>query len=561
MTIVPSDDPQPPLDSAPPSHPTSLFTGLRIVSACTLASRVLGLLRDTAMAALFGAGPILDAFTVAFQIPNLARQLLGEGALTAAFLPAFVRAQRQSGPAAARQLTSATIVRLGQLLCGIVVMGEVLIGLLLLGLDLNADVARLFQLLGLFAPYVILVCLTALLCAALQSLQRFFWPAALPVLLNLVWLGAVALVPRLCTDPELQIRWIAVSLLGAGVVQLAVPVVVLYRAGYNWSPTWRDSLPQVRGVFQSMLPVVVGVTLSQMNALVDRALAWGLSLPVWSECVHSTWWPVLESGTASALYLGQRMYQFPLGVFGVALGTVLFPILTRHAEQGDMPKFREDLTLGVRLSLAIGLPASAGLMLVAGPLSLALFQHGKFDVSDATLTAGMIRAYGSAAWAFILLLIANRGFYALHDRQTPVRLGKWSVIWNLGLSAVLIYPLKGAGLAWGTSLATMLQAAWSISLLARLSGGLHWGIVLNSLFKTLVCCSVMICTVLKLQEIDWPGDSFPVRLGILALQCLAGGTAYLLMAWLIQLKEPWLLLQKQPPSDGSGEAGIDSATE
>ncbi len=534
----------------------NLFAGLRIVSACTLASRVLGLLRDIAMAKHFGAGPILDAFTVAFRVPNLARQLLGEGALTAAFLPAFLREQQQSGPQAARQLTSATFIQLGKLLSGIVMTVELVMGLALLCLDLPADVARLIQLLGLFAPYVILVCLTALLCAALQSLNRFFWPAVLPVLLNLVWLGAVAAVPSVCADQELQIRWIAVSLLGAGLIQLLVPVWVLHRAGYRWSSRWRDSLPQVREVFRSMIPVVAGVTLSQLNSLVDSVMAWGLSLPVWGESAYPAWWPVLESGTASALYLGQRMYQFPLGVFGVALGTVLFPILTRHAEQGDMPAFRADLTLGLRLSLAIGLPASAGLMLVAGPLSTALFQHGRFDVHDAALTAGMIRAYGSAAWAFILLLIANRGFYALHDRRTPVQIGKWAVVWNLGLSAILIYPLQGTGLAWGTSLATMAQAVWSMSRLARQCGGLDWQVSRTSLCKTLASCGVMISVVLSLQLIPWPGDSFPVRLVILGAQCLAGGTAYLASAWLIGLDEPWMLVRRQIP--GVAPPGISS---
>jgi len=553
---MPDDDPQLPFKIEPAqvpvtSHRSSLFAGLRIVSACTLASRVLGLLRDTAMAALFGAGPILDAFTVAFQVPNLARQLLGEGALTAAFLPAFLRAKEQSGAAAASELTSATFVRLSQLLCGIVVLGEIAIGLLLLCVDLNTDVARLLQLMGLFAPYVILVCLTALVCAALQSLNRFFWPAVLPVLLNLFWLGAVALIPLVCSNPELQIRWIAASLLVAGSIQLLLPILILHRAGYHWSSTWRASLPQVRTVFHSMLPVVAGVTLSQLNALVDRVLAWGFSLPLWTESIHSGWWPVLESGTASALYLGQRMYQFPLGVFGVALGTVLFPILTRHAEQGDMRGFRADLTLGLRLSLAIGLPASAGLMLVAGPLSTALFQHGRFDVSDAALTAGMVRAYGSAAWAFILLLISNRGFYALHDRHTPVRIGKWAVLWNLGLSALLIYPLQGAGLAWGTSLATMAQAVWSMSRLAKQSGGIDWPVARTSLWKTVISCSVMIATVVVLQSIHWPGDSVKLRLAILTLQCVAGGVAYLLTAWLVGLEEPWMLVKRKPRASQS----------
>ena len=563
MTVVPHDAPSLLADSGPAGTPSpaprsTLFAGLRIVSACTLASRLLGLLRDIEMARLFGAGPILDAFTVAFRVPNLARQLLGEGALTAAFLPAFLREQQQSGPEAARQLTSATFVQLGKLLSGIVIVGELGIGLMLLCLELNADVVRLLQLMALFAPYVILVCFTALLCAALQSLNRFFWPAGLPVLLNLLWLGVVAVVPRLCDDQELQIRGIAVSLLGAGFIQLLVPIGVLHRSGYRWSSTWRDALPQAREVFHSMIPVVAGVTLSQLNSLVDSALAWGLSLPVWKAAAPAAWLPVLESGTASALYLGQRMYQFPLGVFGVALGTVLFPILTRHAEQRDMPGFRSDLTLGLRLSLAIGLPASAGLILVAGPLSTALFQHGRFDVHDAALTAGMVRAYGSAAWAFILLLIANRGFYALQDRQSPVHIGKWAVVWNLVLSAILIYPLQGTGLAWGTSLATMGQAVWSMSRLARQSGGLDWPVARTTLFKTLVCCGVMITTVLGLQTLHWPGDSLKIRMAILGGQCLAGGAAYLLSAWLIRLDEPWMLLRRQSPGVATPRLSKDS---
>lgn len=553
MTIVSADDPQFPSEVVPqpdasPTRRSSLFAGLRIVSACTLASRVLGLLRDRAMAEAFGAGPILDAFTVAFQVPNLARQLLGEGALTAAFLPAFVRAREQSGFASARELASATFVRLAQLLCGIVAISEILIGGVLLTFDLNADVARLLQLLGLFAPYVILVCLTALVCAVLQSLNKFFWPAVLPVLLNLFWLGAVELIQWFSVDPEFQIRGIATSLLFAGSIQLLVPILVLQWAGCQWSTSWRNALPQVRGVFRSMLPVVAGVTLSQLNALIDRVVAWWFSLPTWTEAVHSSWWPVLESGTASALYLGQRMYQFPLGVFGVALGTVLFPILTRHAEQGDMRGFRTDLTLGLRLSVAIGLPASVGLMLVAGPLSVALFQGGEFDAADAALTTQMVRAYGSASWAFILLLISNRGFYALHDPHTPVRLGKWAVLWNFGLSAVLIYPLQGSGLAWGTSLATMVQAVWSILLLARRSGGVHWADARATLLKTILCCGVMAAVVLALQSSGWPGESAKLQLGV---QCLAGGAAFLGAAWLVGLDEPWLLVKRKRSTQGS----------
>lgn len=516
-----------------------LFSGLRVVSLCTLASRVLGLFRDMQMAKLFGAGPILDAFTVAFQIPNLARQLLGEGALTAAFLPAFVRERQLSGPEAAQRLAAATFVRLGQLLIGLVAITEIVIGVLLMR-GWGPDTARLLQLTAIFAPYVILVCLTALLSAVLQSLNRFFWPAVLPVLLNVFWLAAVAMADRWTEDAEWQVRAIAIGLVLAGIFQLLVPIGVLYRAGSRWSANWRESAPLAKEVFRSMLPVVVGVTLSQVNALVDRGLAWGLSLPEVVQSSRWSWLPLMESGTVSALYLGQRMYQFPLGVFGVALGTVLFPILSRHAEQGDMPGFRADLSLGLRLAVAIGLPASVGLMLVAAPMSTALFQAGKFDAQDAALTTNMVRAYGSAAWAFILLLIANRGFYALGDRQTPVQIGKLSILWNLGISLLLIYPLKGAGLAWGTSLATMWQAIWSMRTLARQCGGIDQAAARSVLLRTLISSGVMITVVLGLQSalVGWG-----MKLQ-LAAQCLAGVAAFLITARLLGLKEPELLIKR-----------------
>lgn len=523
-----------------PSSNRSLLGGLRIVSLCTLASRVLGLLRDTAMAALFGAGPILDAFTVAFRVPNLARQLLGEGALTAAFLPAFVRTHREQGAVGAGRLTSATAVRLAGLLVGLVALAEIVIAILLWTTPLDSDARRMLHLLALFSPYLILVCMTALLCAVLQSLGRFFWPAILPVLLNLIWLVAVAVVPLLVTNPEIQVRTIALSLIVAGGLQLLAPVWILRRSGFHWSPEWRASQAEASAVFRSMWPVVAGVTLTQVNALVDSVLAWGLSLP--SLHARAPWLPQLEVGTASAMYLGQRMYQFPLGVFGVALGTVLFPILTRHAEQGDRPRFREDLSLGVRLALAIGVPSSAGLMLIAGPLTTALFQYGKFDAGDAALTAGMIRAYGAAAWGFIVLLIANRGFYALEDRYTPVTIGKWAVAGNFVISLILIGPLGGAGLAWGTSIATMIQAVWTLKLLAKAAGGLDRRGLMLTATRVAIATLAMTGVILWLQTYPWPSGGLKVRCGVLLVQCLAGAGVYLIVAAIVRLKEPWWLI-------------------
>ena len=298
-------------------------------------------------------------------------------------------------------------------------------------------------------------------------------------------------------------------------------------------------------IFAVAANLVIGLSITQLNTVLDSFVAWGFAptegAAPFMALPGSPPFP-LHSGTATALYLGQRLYQFPLGVFGVALGTVLFPLFARHAQRGESDRLREDLSLGIRLVVAIGLPASAGLMLIAHPLATLFFQYGKFDASAARMTGDMILCYGSGVWAYCGLLILQRAFYAVGDRLTPMSIGLWAMLLNIILNLTLIWPMGGRGLALSTSLMAAIQCLITCVLLQRRIGRLEWRGIATTAAKTVIAVAVMsgVCQLC----LAWtePSERLLVR-GLNLVVPLAGGAvAYLASAWLLRLREPWLVL-------------------
>lgn len=538
-------------------------------------SRVLGLLRDIRMADLFGNNQYVDAFTVAFRIPNLARAMLGEGALATAFLPAFIQEQEQVGPRAADRLASAVFLVLAAGLTIGVILAELVLLAILHWCPLTAASGLLLRLTAWMLPYVILICLAAQLCAVLHAGGRFLWPALIPVLLNVFWLVSLDVVARLWTEPGVQIERLAASVILGGSCQLLLPIAVLWKAGHRFQTDWLTALTRVRQVLGEVLPVVAGLSITQLNTLLDSAIAWGFSGlvdgPATMPLPGSPRWPLAE-GTASALYYGQRFYQFPLGVFGVALVTVLYPLLTRHAQRGEEAAYRNVLTLGIRLVLAIGIPASAGLMLLAIPITRFFFLSGKFTAADAQVTGQMIAAYGAGVWAFCALLVVQRGFYALGDRVTPLRVGLWTMAMNAVLNLVLIWPCGGMGLAVATTVTSAIQCVISGWLLERKAGALPRRPIVITLLKSLVASLAMVAVCLVAQSLlpswlagvsaGWPQKA--VLAVELAVPFVAGLVTFLAVAAAIGLREPWMLLRGQHqdweqgspnPSATTNEAG------
>ena len=522
---------------------------LRVVSLCTIVSRVLGLLRDQAMGAIFGAGPILDSFTVAFRLPNLARVLLGEGALTTAFLPVFVQELNNEGRESAARMTWAVFVVLMAVLCGGVVVAEGLLWGIGYVFELSDQAQLLRNLTALLLPYVILICLAAQLSAVLNALGRFLWPALVPVVLNIAWLVALWCLVPLWPDATSQIYVTALVVVIAGGLQLLFPLPALTRSGFGYRSDWRAALDRVWKIARDMLPVVIGLSITQINAVLDSFVAWGFTQPAGGGPLMplpgSPSYPLTE-GTATALYLGQRLYQFPLGVFGVALGTVLFPLLTAHAQRGETDKLRADISLGMRLVFAIGIPASVGLMLVAHPLATLFFQYGKFDAEAARQTGDMIACYGSGVWAYCGLLILQRGFYAVGDRLTPMYVGLGALLLNVVLNVSLIWPMGGRGLALSTALVSAIQCLVTAWLLQRRVGSLLWSEIAVTFAKTAIAAGAMAIVCWLLLQVTLNQEGIVSRGIKLAIPLAIGSATFFMVAWLLRLPEPWMVIS--PPS-------------
>jgi len=482
---------------------TGLFSGLRVVALSTLSSRVLGMFREIASAKLFGLGPIWDAFSFAFLIPNLARRLFGEGALSAAFLPVFSRQlevddrENPTGanPKSAWQLASAVFSLLAAVLAGLVLSGELLLWGLSWVFAGHAETGLMLGLTAVMLPYSLLICLVAQVTAVLHSLGHFTWPALVPVVLNVCWIASIWLVdPWFEPDRVAQIYALATCIVGAGGLQLALQWPTLRSLGFRFNHRWQSVRPAVGEIARAMLPVTVGLSITQINTILDRLIAWTLMAP--AQVASAMPLPFglsypLEPGAVSALYFGERVYQFPLGVFGVSLGTVLFPLLSRHAARGELDRVRDDLSLGLRLVIAIGLPASAGLVLVAEPLTRLLYQHGDFTALDTARVTPILVAYGAGVWAYCAIPVLYRGFYAVGERKIPVQVGLIAVALDLVLNFSLIWPWAERGLAASTAISAAVQTALLAWMIQRRLGRLDWRRLLVTGGKALFATSAM----------------------------------------------------------------------
>ena len=459
-------------------HP--LISGARIVGLGTLASRLLGMVRDMATAALLGmsGSGAMDAFALAFRIPNLFRRLFGEGALAASYLP-VLSAQLEKDRTAAWQLVSVTMVWLAVLLVGLALVAEGLLALLWM---VWGDVPRVELLVGLCAvmmPYMIFICLTAQVAATLHSLSHFGVPALVPTLLNICWLfGAWVAAPCFAPDdPRAQAYVLAVCVLVAGLLQLGVQLPMLRALGFRFDYNWTASRQAVGRIVTAMGPMVLGLAITQVNTLLDSLIAWGLARapdgPRQIAWLGGIDYP-MQQGAAAAVYFGERLYQFPLGILGLAVATAIFPLLSRHAARGDHARLATDLTLGLRLVLFLGVPAGVGLILLAEPLARLLFERGQFKSEDTVRAARMIACYAGGVWAYCALPVLVRGYYALGDRATPVRIGAAVVGLNLAMNLLLIWPLAEAGLAVATSIAATLQVVVLALAFSRRKGALGW---------------------------------------------------------------------------------------
>ena len=493
----------------------SLGSAVRTVAGWTLISRVLGLARDLLIARAFLDTPIASAFAAAFALPNLFRRLFGEGALAAAFVPAYAEAHeddRSSEPPNesrndADRLVSLTAALVGGVTALLTVVGELILLALLVLLPESGERGFSFALMMLLLPYMPLVCVTAVLGGALHVHGRFAPTAAAPVVLNIAMIVAGA---SHFLRPDADVRTtavlVAIAALVAGVVQVAWSVYAL-RGHVCWTRGVREVYGRARAMLARFVPAAIGLGAVQINSFLDTLIAmW----PVWvGPTMLGRDYP-LDERANGVLFFTQRLYQFPLGVFGIAVATAVFPLLARTAR--DAGAFRETLARGVRLSLFIGLPASAGLALVAPDLVRGLFGGGGAEVSfsaEGLLSSERVLvAYAAGVWAYALNHVLARAFYALSDTATPTKVTLAMVVLNLGLNLTLIWPLGVAGLAWSTAACACVQALiLSLLLRRRLGRGAGSGVA-RGIAVTLALTGVMAGAVWAVASFIGPRDGW-----------------------------------------------------
>ncbi|MDR2460215.1 MAG: murein biosynthesis integral membrane protein MurJ [Deltaproteobacteria bacterium] len=437
----------------------SILKNASIVAAGTLVSRIAGLIRDQVTAFYFGAGPIADAFFVAFRLPNLLRRLLAEGALTPAFVPVFTERLVKDGRQAASQLFQGVMSLMTLILSGITIIGVIfapfLVGLIAPGFKANPELFDLTVLLArILFPYILLITLTALAMGVLNSLGRYDLPALGPVFLNICMiLGAVLISPLL----ETPIIGLALGALLGGVVQLAIQLPALLKADISLNFTLSLKDPAIGHILKLMAPTALGGAAYQLSIFINTQLA-----------------SFLEEGSVSYLYYADRLVQFPLGVFSLALATAILPALSQHIAKGNTEEFKELFQKTLKLQFFITLPAMIGLMVMAGPLISILFERGHFDSLSTSQTSLALWGYALGLPFLSGASLAARVFYSRKDTKTPAKVAAISLGLGLIAAIALLFPFGHLGLALGSSFASMVNFSW-LCLSLRKKGDLILG--------------------------------------------------------------------------------------
>lgn len=518
-----------------------LFKNTATVGAMTLTSRVLGLVRDMVFAR-FGVGLGMDAFFVAFKIPNFMRRLFAEGAFSQAFVPVLGEYRTQRSHEEVRSLVdrvAGTLAGILSLLTLLGVLGSpVLVTLFAPGfLDDPAKFSLTAELLGITFPYLLLISLVAFAAGVLNTYGRFAAPAFAPVWLNVVLIGAALWVAPRLDEPMLALAW---GVFLAGIVQLLFLLPSLAKLKLLPRPRWgwRDS--GVSKILRLMGPGILGSSVAQINLLFDTLIA-----------------SFLVTGSVSWLYYSDRLVEFPLGIFGIALATVILPSLSRHHAEANPERFSQTLDAGLRWVLLIGLPAATGLALLAAPMVATLFLYGDFAPQDVRMSALSLMAYSLGLPGFMLVKVLAPAFYARQDARTPVKVAVTAMLSNMVLNVLFTVPMvllaipgPHAGLALATSVAAYVNAGLLYRHLRRqqayqpMAG---WGPWLGRiLFATLALAAVVAFGSAPLAEwVGWPAWQ---RGGWLLVWVLAGVATYLLALRLsgLKLKHLWAPTRMNP---------------
>ena len=520
----------------PAQSARGLLKSTSVVSFMTLLSRILGLVRDVVFARFFGATIVMDAFIVANRIPNMLRRFFAEGAFSQGFVPVMSRYRERRDHEEARELIDAVAGTLGLVLFVITAIGVIAAPLLVIavapgfiGENGRFDLAT--AMLRFTFPYLLFVSLTAFAGGILNTYGRFAVPAFTPVILNLVLIGSAVWLSPLLDQPGMALAY---AVLIAGIVQLLFQLPFLARINAFPRPRWRPAHEGVRRIGKLMLPAIFGSSIAQINVLLGGIIA-----------------SMLGVGKISLLYYSDRLMEFPLGLFGIALATVTLPHLSRQHAAESTEQFSQTIDWSMKLVMLIAVPAAIGLIVLAGPLVATIFYGGEFSAEDVDLAAISLQAFALGLIGFSLVKILAPAYFAREDTRTPVRFGLIALVVNFVLSVGLAwwltsidYAATHAGLALAISVAAILNAALLYRGLRRdgaLTHGAGWiPLMLRLIGANAVMIGVLVWLSRPLSW--WLQADLLTRSGWLGVSVTTAAAAYFVTLLLIGLRPSQLRL-------------------
>lgn len=494
------------------------------MAMATSISRVAGLVRDMVVASVFGAGYAADAFFVAFTIPNLLRRFFAEGSLTAAFVPTFAEIHHRDGQEASRE-----VLRICWTLMILVMLIVCIIGIAaspwmvqLIGYGFGAVPGKLelTDLLNrIMFPYIFFVSLVALLAGVLNVRGHFLSPSLSPVLLNLAMIGSAWFLSPWFSQPIVAL---AIGVLLGGLVQLLMQIPALYHYGFDLRLDFRFRHPSILRIARLMMPGIFGVAIYQINVVVTRLFA-----------------SLLQEGSVSWLYYGQRLFEFPQGIFVVSLAQAVLPSMSRQLAEEDQAGFRESFHFALALILIVTLPAAIGMMLCAEAVYSLFFLGGAFSAIDVAQSASALVWYAPGLVFVGISRVVAPTFYALKDTRTPVMVSFWTLLVSICCSALLMQPMQHNGLALALTISSVFNAVVLLWLLGR---RLEWVDLrgLSRVFLRLIpgLVAMVLVVSLLLGSVDWQvRGSFLTRLSLLGFATFSGALVFLAGCWLCRVEE------------------------
>lgn len=507
----------------------------------TLLSRILGFFRDMVIAHFFGAGMSADAFFVAFRIPNLWRRLVGEGSLTISFIPVYTEYLHQRSEEETREVTHIAFTLMGVVLLLITILGilfsPVIVQIIAPGFAKIPEKFHLTVTLNqIIFPYLFFMGLFALCMGILNSYRHFFAPAIAPIFLNISIILCVFLFYPSFQKPVMTL---AIGVLAGGVIQLLFQIPFLWQKGITFRFNFNFGHPAIKRIGGLMVPGLIGTAVYQLNVFIDTIFA-----------------SFLPGGSVSYLFFADRLLEFPLGIFAIAIGMASLPSLSVLASQGKVEELKNALFFTFRLTTFISIPAMVGLIALKTPIINLLFQRGLFDYTATVLTAQALLCYSVGLWAIAGVRILAPAFYALQDTWTPLKIAIICLVANVVLNAVFIFftPLKHAGLALATSLSSILNLILLCGKLNLKLGGIEISESAKSLIRVLLCSLPMGLTAYLICSLrDWSTTGgAPEKVLVLLAGIVVGLAVYLLCSYWTKNEELMFLmkmlkLRRSPP--------------